>query len=358
MKNKLFFTTILTLLSLNSFAIGINPIPEKPIIKNKPPEGIYNSAGISRNIGHNFIVDPEITEREYINGTLVRYQWKDINPAPSVFNFDIIEQELNLAQQTNSKVNLAILDSFSMPDWVLNSCENFDFSFRRQPQTTCLPWDSNYKNAKNSFIQELGQRFDGHPALSSVYFSYSAMTNGIEMHWRVNKRQFENAGYTPTRLADSYNDIMDMYASAFHSTPIAMEVHTVFNSDSLAHSAYNHCSSKLGKRCGVAIWWCASRMALNPNQSEFSVYDVAQKAANESFAICQSIGSFTTSPERFDNGAGWTTEEAFTHEMNFFLNEGFRNFELWTRDINNPNIQELINEIVIPFLECNDCNSI
>ena len=70
----------------------------------------------------------------------------------------------------------------------------------------------------------------------------------------------------------------------------------------------------------------------------------------QSFAVCQSIGSFTESPERFDSGQGWTTEEAFIHEMSFFIDEGFRNFELWSNDINNPALIDILHSQVLPEL--------
>jgi len=325
------------------------PAPE-PGVK-AAPEGIYHSAGvITRNHRGGTLVREGINDQAHMSGTLVRVEWAAINTAPGVFDFSTISNELEKAAELNSAINLAILDSFAMPDFVLAACETFDFNFRRQAKTTCLPWDTGYQAYKSQLVAALGQQFDSHPNLAGVYFSYAAMTNGIEMHWRVSEAEFTAAGYTEARLLNSYNAIMDMYNAAFPSTSIIMEVHEVFRSPTLAENAFDYCQATMGSRCGVAIWWCSSRMATNPRESEYSVYHIAQQATELSFAVCQSIGSFTESPERFDSGQGWTTEEAFIHEMSFFINEGFRNFELWSNDINNPALIDILHSQVLPEL--------
>lgn len=325
------------------------PIPA-PGVK-AAPAGIYHSAGvITRNHRGGTLVREGINDQAHMSGTLVRVEWAAINSAPGVFDFSAISNELAKAAELNSAVNLAILDSFAMPDFVLSACETFDFTFRRQAKTTCLPWDTAYQTYKAQLIAALGQQFDSHPNLAGVYFSYAAMTNGIEMHWRVSEAEFTAAGYTEARLLDSYNTIMDMYNAAFPSTSIIMEVHEVFRSPTLAENAFDYCQATMGSRCGVAIWWCSSRMATNPRESEYSVYHIAQQATELSFAVCQPIGSFTDSPERFDSGQGWTTDEAFIHEMTFFINEGFRNFELWSNDVSNPALIDVLHSQVLPEL--------
>ncbi len=52
----------------------------------------------------------------------------------------------------------------------------------------------------NELIQALGERYDNHENLSAVYVTYAAMTNGAEMHRRVDETAYAAAGYTPERL--------------------------------------------------------------------------------------------------------------------------------------------------------------
>lgn len=321
--------------------VSTAPTKNKPIniggVK-APPKGIYHSAGVLvAGRGDSGLVTKDINSQDFISGTLVRVGWSKVNPSEGQFDFGIIANELAQAGRYNNSVSLAILDSNETPEYVLRACKNFSFTFRgTQKFRTCLPWDANYQKFKRELITELGEQFDNHPNLAGVYFTYAAMTNGVEMHWRVSEAEFKAAGYTPELLLKSYNTVMDMYAAAFKQTSVIMEVHTVFQDDYLAENAYEHCYDTLSKRCGVAIWWCSSRMATNSREAEYKVYPVAKKAVKQSFAVCQTVGNFSTSPDRFDSGQGWSTEKAFEHEMDFFIKEGFRNFELWSKDIKNP----------------------
>ena len=326
------------------------PTPEPTPEFKAPPKGFYHSAGAIKSQDQRASVTSDMNGRNYVSGTLVRMNWSLINTSEGVFDFSLIERELEQAALYNTSISLAIMDSKSMPQYVLDKCETFDYEFRAEAAQTCLPWDAVYQQYKAQLVSKLGAQFDSHPNLAGIYFTYAAMSNGIEMHFRVDEDAFRAAGYTASRLADSYDAVMDMYADAFKTTSVIMEVHEVFKESYLAESAFDHCYDTLGARCGVAIWWCASRMATDPKESEYKVYPVAQKATELSFAVCQTVGNFTDQPDRFDQGQGWTTEEAFSNEMDFFVGEGFKTFELWSKDITNDNLVDIINKDVLPNL--------
>lgn len=366
LKNAFAFTLLLLLLSCggggasSTLAPPSTPPTTPPVTPTVPqeelkpaPKGIYHSAGIiSGSNTPSTLVRSDINDKSYIAGTLVRVGWNILNPEEGVFDFSSIEKEFEQAALFNTFINLAIVDSKEIPAYVLEKCQTFVYTFRTETdQTTCLPWDQEYQKYKRELISALGDRFDEEPTLSAVYFTYAAMTNGIEMHWRVDESEYAATGYTAEKLAQAYNDVMDMYIDAFLKTSIIMEIHEVFNEANLAESAFAHCYDAIGERCGVAIWWCASRMATDPKEAEYKVYHIAKQATSKSFGLCQSIGSFTDSPERFDQGQGWTTEEAFEIEMNFFIDEGFTSFELWTSDITNPNLISIIQNEIVPRLD-------
>ncbi|MEP1383524.1 MAG: hypothetical protein ABJK64_06980, partial [Paraglaciecola sp.] len=323
------------------------PEPEPKSTAKPAPQGIFHSAGVIKSSSARAsLVREDIDGQDYVSGTLVRVSWKVINPSEGVFDFSSIEKELTQAAIYDTGINLAVVDSKEIPEFVLEQCETFSYVFQAADTfETCLPWDTSYQEFKKELISKLGAEFDSHPNLSSVYFTYSAMTNGVEMHWRVDEDEYREAGYTADKLSQAYNDVMDMYAQSFEATSVLMEIHSVFNESYLADSAFEYCYDTLGSRCGVAIWWCASRMATDPKEAEFKVFHIAQQATELSFAVCQTIGSFTTSPERFDEDLGWTSEEALRYEMEFFLDEGFNTFELWSNDITNPSLVEIITEI-------------
>ena len=165
---------------------------------------MIHSGGIVKSSSQRSIVTSRINGQSYVSGTLVRINWDLLNPSEGVFDFSAIEQELEQASLYDSSISLAILDSKTMPQYVLDKCETFDYTFRGQGVTTCLPWDSEYQKYKAELVSAVGSQFDDHPNLAAVYFTYSAMTNGVEMHWRVDEEEFAAAGYTPDKLVDSY----------------------------------------------------------------------------------------------------------------------------------------------------------
>jgi hypothetical protein len=328
------------------------PDPESDVEFKAPPQGIYHSAGfIASNNERNTIVKEAIDGQDYVSGSLVRVGWQVLNPTEGEYDFSAIERELEEAASYNTSISLAVLDSLELPQYLLEQCEVFSYSFRGQEIDTCLPWDSTYQAFKNELVTKLGEAFDSHANLGGVYFTYSAMSNGVEMHWRVDEDEYAAAGYTSAVLEQSYNDVMDMYNAAFPSTAVIMEVHEVFGESHLAQSAFDHCYETMGTRCGVAIWWCASRMATDPKQSEYSVYNIAQQATELSFAVCQTIGNFTNQANRFDQGLGWTSEEALRNELDFFVAEGFKNFEIWSVDIQNEALVDIITDEYLEAIE-------
>ncbi|MEC9259763.1 MAG: beta-galactosidase [Pseudomonadota bacterium] len=340
----------------NSTTSSPTPTPLPPVSNpppagdsKAPPQGIFNSAGSLNTTNSGSFVSEHINGLPHVSGTLIRLSWSDINPAPAEYDFSVIERELQEAEALGDKVSLAIVDSKEMPQWLLDECTTFNFTFRGNPEVTCLPWDSTYQSYKQALISELGDQFDGHEHLAGIYITYAAMTNGVEMHWRVDEQSFTDAGYTFSKLSDAYNAVADMYMNYFPTTPVIMEVHTVFNSPALAQTAYDYCFDTIGERCGVAIWWCASRMTTDPREMEYAAFPVAQQAANNSFAICQTIASFTDEPERFAEGI--SSEQAFRNEMEFFIAAGFKNFELWTSDIQNDTLMDILNAEYLADIE-------
>jgi hypothetical protein len=302
-----------------------------------PPSGLFHSAGPTQD-GAPPVLDAAASTSSLVHGVLVRVAWSTLHPGPGQFDFSLLDREFERAVSAGKQISLGVIDSWSQPQWLQQSCTTFSFSFRGEPKLACLPWDATYQARKAELLQALGARYDSHPNLAQVYFSYAAMTNGIEMHWRVDEAAFGAAGYTAQRLASSYTEIFDQYVAAFPRTPISIEVHMVFDSSALAEAAYAHCRLRLGSRCGVAIWWCAERMTRPPG-GESGVWAIAQDAARNSFLTCQTIGNFSTQPERFDEGAGWTPLQALQSEMDFMLQSGVRHWELWSVDIVNPEFQ-------------------
>lgn len=292
--------------------------------------------------------DPLLAQT-YVDGELVRIEWDQVNPSRGVFDFSAVRMMVDLATSLGKSVNLGVLDALTTPQWVLDSCETFAFELRpddpdSETSYACLPWDEHYQTIKSELVEALGVEFDGDPSVTCVYFTYSAMTNGIEFHWRVDETEYAAVGYTQEVFLNSAKTILDMYIEHFPTTPIAIEGHTVFNSQYQFESLYDYGFSVIGSRLGIGLWWLASRIVENTsgNDHETVIWPIAQRArAQGSFVIGQTIGNFTEQPDRFDSGDGWTTTEAFLHEREFFFDE-IDCWEFWTIDLQNQVIIDLL----------------
>ncbi len=320
------------------------------------PSGIYDSAGPIRSEQDDIIATTPLISGQ--DGVLVRVSW-DLCDNDTACLLDAIETNLDSAASRNLKVALAVSDGHHIPPAVKSSCVTFPFVFDSQNQTLCLPWDTNYIQAKQDFIRQLGERFDDHPALGYVYFTGACSTNGFEGHCRVDQTQFTNAGYTSTKLSASYRQIMQAYVDAFPTTPIAFEVHTLFGSSSVWSDVWN--DVKNSGRVGVAAWWCSERMSLN-GADTVPVWSLVQQAAASSFAVCQTIGNFTSQPYRFSDNTlaldygtqgSWNStdvqnafhdtldwaEGSAVHAQQSSLIAPFAVMEVWTTDLDNTSFQ-------------------
>ena len=324
--------------------VNINVTPDGLPLTKVFPTAIFNSASPTNALTR--VDETPLIEEDHVHGELVRVFWTDINPAQGVFYWEYIDRVVDFAQREGKVVDLAVGDSYSAPQWLIDICSTFDYEFRDVTRTTCLPWDTNYLNYKDEFIAALGARYDNTSNIRAVYWTYSAMTNGMEGHWRVDEAEYTTAGYTPALLLAGGKAVLDSYIAAFPNTKILIEAHTVFDVVDQIEDVYDYGFAEAGNQVGLAIWWAASRIALNigGNEIDSLIWPVVQRAISQGSPVAaQFVGNFTDQTWRYDNGEGWTPEFAIQHELAFFRAEGINLFEIWTKDLENPALIPLLN---------------
>lgn len=273
------------------------------------PSGVYKQIGGIRSPTDNPVQAVSVTD--VVHGFGLSVPW-DLCGDDEACLFDAIRATLDSAEARGLSVALAIADGANVPPSVKAGCELFSFTFRNVTETMCLAWDPVYLAEKTSFVRRLGAAFDGHPALSYFYFTGPCSTNGVEGHCRVEQNAYTQAGYTSTRLVDAYTEIMRAYVEAFPTTPLAFEVHAIFDDD----SPWSDLWQEFGPsgRVGVAAWWCAERLSVAGAETA-SVFSLVQLAASTSFSVCQTVGSMSQDPWRFSDaslGLDYGTQDAFT----------------------------------------------
>ena len=271
---------------------------------------------------------PELLEQDYVDGGLIRVRWEDLQLTEGgAWDFTVINTQVAIHEANNKPFNLLVADSFNAPDWVYAGATNrFQYTFQSVLRDTAVIWDSYYQTHKGNLVAELGRVYDSHPLLRTIYFTYAAMTNGAEFHWRISPfTDYTNlSGFTEEVHKQATRDIFDMYAAAFPTTHIAFDIHAVNSSDVWAQQLYDYAYSKVGTQVGVAMWWLKSKEAINNggSQSEAGMWTIALQAHGQgSFLIGQMTKSFLTDADKYDYVdpvTTWTSEEAFDNEYTFF----------------------------------------
>ena len=318
------------------------------------PSGVYESAGGVREPGDNVVArTPRIEGQE---GVLVRVAWGLCGDDLQCLA-DTIALNLDSAFALDLKVALAVGDGDLAPAGVKSRCQLFDFTFRDEPASICVPWDENYLADKVAMLNALAQ-FNVHPALSHVYFTAACSTNGFEGHCRVNEGEYVAAGYTPERLNSAYTAILQAYLDAFSSTPITFEAHAIFDRIDMWEALWS--TGKTSGRVGVAAWWCSERLSQRGHDT-VPVWSLVQEIAETTYAVCQTVGNFSSQPYRFSDSqlpialdygteSAWSlldVDNAFTDTLDWVagiavhagqtdLSPAFGAIEVWTEDLENP----------------------
>ncbi len=323
------------------------------------PQGVYDSAGGIRLPGDDIVArSPRISGQD---GILVRAGWNLCGDDMDCL-LDTIELNLDSAAQLGLKVALAIGDGDHAPAATKSRCVLFDFLFRGEPASMCLPWDAAYLADKQVLIAALGERFDDHPALAHIYFTAACSSNGYEGHCRIDEVAYQAAGYTPALFNAAYSDILMSYLAAFARTPVTIELHAIFERVDMWETLW-----QIGQgsgRVGLAAWWCAERHSVRGFDT-LPVWPLIQEAAAATYTVCQTVGNFSLQPYRFtdlqltlplDYGSesDWNAldvEKAFVESADWIsgvavhagqstLPLPFAAIEVWTEDLRNPSFQE------------------
>lgn len=342
----------------NPTATDASEIPDVAVENLKPlPTGVYKQIGGLRTSSEDPTSFTDVTPA--IDGFALWVPWNICGDDEACL-FAAVQRVLDGAATRGLEVSLAISDGFSVPPGIKASCQLFEFSFRGTPQTMCLAWDPVYLAAKKAFVLRLGDAFDDHPGLAYLYFTGACSTNGNEGHCRVDEPAFVQAGYTKEKLVTAYTDIMQTYREAFPTTPLAFEVHTIFDED----SPWTELWTQFGPsgRVGVAAWWCAERLSLVGRET-VNVFPLVQAAATTSFSVCQTVASLADEPYKFSEpslGLDYGSETAFTPDdvqraftetmdwMEGIAVHGgqsapiasFQVYEAWSMDADEPSFQQ------------------
>ena len=293
------------------------------------PRGIYCSCGPTN--ATNSSITSSLDVIDYLDGVLVRINWADIQPTATTYNWGLLDDQLALAEQYDLEVVLAIMNGPFAPAWLeTEGAVFFDYPFRGITQSLPLPWDATYLSEYSAFIAALGERYADEERISLIHIT-NATTNGLEMQYvfdPTTTNQFIAAGYTEAKLISSWQTISDAYASAFPNHLLDLDVHPVFNSNSVAESVVEYGHTNLGNRFGVfSAWWSVH----NATNIYPAMFDLLTDASEQSFASVQMVGSTST-------GLNPLTQQELFDALQLAIDSDINYVEVWNNDITSTSL--------------------
>ena len=279
---------------------------------------------------------PAIAAQPFVDGFLVRVPWADLEPAPGVHDWSLIEQQVALIAGDGKRVALGVVQGDSgTPDWLPGlGAQMVTYSFAGGPRTIAVPWDPVYLARWTDFVAALGARFGDEPAIELVHATH-ATHNGFEMQLPFGEEaQYLALGYTDSLYAGSWATVLDAFAAAFPDRWLDVDVHPIWGSDQVAEDVVAHGLAAVGPRFGAFGAWWSEHNALEVYTGMHALF---LDTAPQSWTTVQNVGSWITTPERYDfDLAEYEASYALA------LDAGVRYFEVWNQD--------LLSAALAPFL--------
>lgn len=134
------------------------------LVVGAPPVGIYCSCGPTNSRSSS--ISQTIVNQPFVDGTLVRIAWSDIEISNNVFNWTLLDNQISLAESYDSQIALAIVNGPLCPTWLYPSaesitlvnfyCNYFRYLWQGRNNTLPVPWDSFYLSEWTSLVAQLG----------------------------------------------------------------------------------------------------------------------------------------------------------------------------------------------------------
>ncbi len=337
------------------YTIGLIALSTLPALAGSTPTpmGLYCSCPPTNPHGSVSVI-PSIAQLDHVDGVLVRVAWEDIETSPGVYDWSLIDSQIQAAQTYGIKVSLAVVNGLVAPDWLPGlGVEMFDYIFHDSAESIPVPWDTTFQTRWGQFIDDLGARYESEDTISLVYITNSS-SNGFEMQLPrspADQINWTNIGYSDALYADSWKFAIDAFADAFPNHALAHEVHPVLGSDAVAQEVYDYTRLTHGDQIGVlAAWW----MVHNAIDVYPGMFEILQDASYQSHSEVQVANSYTNTPERFsDNG--------YQGEIDLAIDSGVRYMEVWNSDLLNASLTPIMEATALrlntPFCGRSDLNT-
>jgi hypothetical protein len=273
---------LVLLFSLSCFAAPL----QAQSLKAKDIRGVYSFAWASHILKQGM---PPSVDLDYVDGMTLCMQWRELNPEPNVYRWELIDPVLEQAAKAGKRLNLGIFAGMQSPRWVMDQLENpmryqrkiHDGEVANNAPTVAtfpLPWDQTYMRHWLDLNRKLAARYMNHPAVGYLQI-HGIAGSAMEMSIRLDPSEYDNlrqAGYSVARYTECWKKLVDDFAVIWPDKPLMLTLGTVpaDHGDELvadtALAVEQYAYEKLGDRLLVKVaflngkWWNNNRGHAKP----------------------------------------------------------------------------------------------
>ncbi|MHB8901049.1 MAG: beta-galactosidase [Thermoguttaceae bacterium] len=174
-----------------------------PRLSSRDIAGVY--AIIQGKPFHDSVYDLKIT------GLSVRAYWKDIEPAPGQYDWQLFDTVVRRAADVGKRVRLSVMVGHGVPKWVgatwfRGSPDSiYDTANKDMP----LPWDENLRREQKRMICAFAERYRHVPHLA---FFHIAGPSSIWEELALPNNLVEQPGFSKQVIADCWREVIEEWA--------------------------------------------------------------------------------------------------------------------------------------------------
>jgi hypothetical protein len=150
--------------------------------------------------------------------------WKDLEPAPGVYNWTIVDAAINGSAAAGKPVFLRVLAGIYSPTWILSVAQTASIPATLYTPAGWLPapWDRGFLTAWETFIAAYGARYDANRKIVLIetagtgIYGESYLPGGLPL--------WQSVGYTQTAYIAAIQEIIRKYVAAFPRHYVGLNV--------------------------------------------------------------------------------------------------------------------------------------
>jgi Spy/CpxP family protein refolding chaperone len=241
-------------------------------------------------------IDASAAKAPFVTGYSIRVSWKALEPGKGQYNWQPIDEILDLARKNGKYVTLRVLAGVQSPKWIMDSPDIPQLKLiNRNPNQTkyfnksvILPkiWDNNYLREYYLFLEVLAKRYSNEPLLYWVAVSGPVTGAACPMLHKdpETMRELEAQGFTREKWSKVWEEAIDRTAQSFPTKSISLCIDVPVFYPELADHLAAYAVNKYGQR-----------MCLQSNGLSAKVFTAAERK--------QEIGHFLNVFAKYKNKA-------------------------------------------------------